>query len=460
MKPDALLPTQPGVFHQPRDARPLVKIDIPFTMLIGDHVLTGQHFTLNQITTLRHGEDGRDLSRSEITASKFGSEPVSAGMVVQLHGYDIGLNLKVILSPRQPDESGSFSFGIVDMDPVGKDAFRQIIRSYHSGYLPGADELLVKTDPETGRALRDTESPNAVPNKWLQGLAIVMSTAMLLFISALSVAALYQRFFIVQSDFAAFTAPQLEFKSTARGQVELGSLEVGDMTSRDQVLYQVQVGDLDAEIEYAVAHIEMLQLSSGTELKMPPTDPSGSTLGRIQIETLNNGPVVPVPGGNLSAQIRLESARLDALELRRAELTEYAPCDCLVAYSVENGTFVNGGDNVVVLARVGSVDIQVEATVNLKHASEFFVGQMATIENPATGETTPARISRISLDGSQQPRFGFPEWVRHQPTLASIMLAPQTPVSSNMIGLPVTVRIEKPSVFGWIFGSQAQAGNR
>src|SRR3546814_16219424 len=65
------------------------------------------------------------------------------------------------------------------------------------------------------------------------------------------VAALYERLFVIEPDFAAVTAPEIRIYAPTDGELAPHEFDPGDMVKRDQVL--VEVNDPEAEAQLVLA---------------------------------------------------------------------------------------------------------------------------------------------------------------------------------------------------------------
>ncbi|HSF62977.1 MAG TPA: hypothetical protein VLA78_01230, partial [Paracoccaceae bacterium] len=69
----------------------------------------------------------------------------------------------------------------------------------------------------------------------------------------------------------------------------------------------------------------------------------------------------------------------------------------------------------------------------------------AHLRLPGGGAHRALRVERITLDPAQQPRWGFPEWLRREPTVASVLLAPiDGDLDDSLIGAPFEVVFTAP----------------
>lgn len=424
---------QPGVFHEQRDDRHFADIALPFAVFVHGRAFKGAYFSLDHIVTYpqgHHAETGQPL---RVSPSSFPKTDMRMSIDVQLTGFALNFDLEVAVEPNTVGPDGFISFRITDMNDDVRDAMKRITRAYQAGHIPKSDDFVTKADPETPiKKAKPADVPPNVPKasrRWVNIAALTASAAGMLVVLGLSAASLYSHFFLVHSEFAAITAPQIQFLSPAQGQVSILAGNIGAPTVRDQKLYEIGSTALDGQIAESEARIATLQGQSASDR---------------------------------DDDLALETAHLNALKLQREELSVFAPCDCLIAWSVENLNWVNQGDRVMMLARTGPDDLRIEALVKLKDVGKLHVDEPAHFTNPETGELLSAHIERITLDEDRQVRYGFPDWLRHEETVATVLVKPDVGIDANWIGQPIKVVFSdfgETSLTERLFGSgAAQAG--
>lgn len=169
----------------------------------------------------------------------------------------------------------------------------------------------------------------------------------------------------------------------------------------------------------------------------------------------------PRAGSEAEARVRLnelrsardlEQAKIAALEAQGSGHTLYAPCDCLVWWSRgrTGGEWVRKGDKVLTLVQPEPQALMVEALVHLSEVEGLAPGQQALVELPAVAEPIAARIATIALESERQPRAGFPDWLRQDQSLASVLLVAERPLSADLIGLPAEVTFTTSLSPAWL----------
>ena len=351
------------------------------------------------------------------------------------HGYR--LTIKVSASRvRQIETEKLNGFRIVKIDDAQAEVLRKVLRAHLGGQLITLDGVLTPADSQTARQAAASRRDNI--NSKLTGLALwrrriwylAIATATCALILVLA-ASLFQRFAVVHSAFATVTAPKLDIGAPSEGEIAAHGISPYDRVARDQLLVQIQDRQLDAELE-----LVRQRLATTRRLL-------GSVNRELDFTSLTTffdlPPVVPEPKVALEAAAGLEQARLNALELRARANHLYAPCACTVLWTVLAGEWVDKGDLLVTLIRTESDDLMIEALVPLRSIDRIQPDQVAFIALPDDMQLIEARVERITLDPLRRPRAGLPDWIRQDQGLASVLLRPGRPFSSNLIGRPLEV---------------------
>lgn len=350
------------------------------------------------------------------------------------HGYRLTIEVKAS-RVRQIETEKLNGFQIVEIDDAQAEVLRKVLRAHLSGQLITLDGVLTSADSQTARRTAASHDDNA--DGKLSGLAfwrrrmwygmIMMATCALVLVLA---ASLFQRFAVVHSTFATVTAPKLDIGAPSDGEVGVQHLTPGDRVKRDQRLVQIRDRHLEADLELARKRLstERRLLSSAR----PETDLSSLT-------TIFDMPPIPAPNIALEAAVGLGQARLNALEHRLRANSLYAPCACTVLWAVPTGEWVKRGELLFTLVRTESGDLLVEALVPMHSIDRIDPGQVAFIALPDTSELIEAEVTHVTLDPLRQPRAGLPAWLRKDRGQASVLLRPNHPLASNLLGRPMQV---------------------
>jgi len=124
-----------------------------------------------------------------------------------------------------------------------------------------------------------------------------------------------------------------------------------------------------------------------------------------------------------------------------------SPCDCIVTFAVEDSSWVRRGDPIYRLARNSPDALRVEMLVPLTQMNRIHRGQAAYILWPETGETIQGTIEVITLEGTAEPRTGFPNSLREDNRFASVIIATNSPMDPAMIGQPINAYVRTNVTF-------------
>ena len=390
----------PGLTVEARDDRVHVWITPQFSILHDGSVYRGAAISL----------EGFEVEESAgLNADKRLSSYV---LRLEIGSFVLEVPVKAVFeaeTERNGRRTNLFSFR--DVENGERDALRRFIRAHLSGHVVTVDDVIRKQDMPTntrssgrnGNSAQGDTSPNPVTRfvRRLFNLAITLGiVATIAFIGGFAV---YERLTVVQSRFAAVTAPSLEMRAPASGQLTVSGPSSGEVVVRDQILVRIASPEQEADLIRA--------RSAATARNTP-----------------------------------LNRAELAAIELEIAANTTYAPCNCLVLWAPENGAWIQEGDRLYELARTDPEDMRVEALVSLREVDRLYRGQTAFINWPETDDLSEGVIEYIALDNIRQERAGFPNWLRQDQSMVSVMITVDTPVDPALIGHPVDVfvRTELP----------------
>ncbi len=372
-------------------------------------------------------------------------------------GY--ALTVKVRASPvRQVQQDNLSGFRIVEIEDDQLEVLRKILRAYLGGHLVTLEGLLVAADAQTARQGRAAAAQTRLSARalWRQRTwygGIMLATFALLIVLATS---LFERFAVVEAVFAAVTAPKLEVRAPADGEVGVHRLRPGDLVRRDQLLAEIRDRDLEIEVELARA-----RLAEGQRLLESSRSLSSSAFSAPPWPTpLQSTPGDPQRVPELHATVALERARLTALEHRLASNRLHSSCACAVFWAAPAGDWVRKGDRLFTLVRTGPSDLLVEALVPLRAVAGIRQHDAGFIGLPHSDQLIEARVVLIALDPERQPRAGFPRWAQEDQSLASVLLRPSRALPSDMIGAPVHVIFSRaPEVTQLAFRLRTRLGD-
>lgn len=457
-----------SLHHERRDERRHVRITPPFRVELAD----GQHLT------------GLDLSLGGFavhadTTLESGSI-VNATLMIEAGGADLLVPLQAqCLRCHSLDTPGNnkLAFQITAIDPPQQELLRQVIRAYLSGRHTSIERLVSEEDPQTPRKRKGKRKPGGSgmppgkpPKRWGR-YALLLAAAGVLVITAAATA--YRNFMLIEPSFAAVTAPRIDIRAPGAGILREHELEAGDRVERDQYLTGVNNSDLESDLILAQAsHRYNTQLIENLQDSLD--DPNAQQVSLVNSTQPASGDTVNYETASPEiARARVdqfettrdyESSRISALQARMAMNEITSPCDCLVAWALSSadGTYINESERIMTLIRTGEDDVMVEALVHMSDISRIEPEQLAYIALPYASEPIRANVRSVALDVERQPRAGFPDWVRQQQNVASVLLVPEASLPAEAVGQPVDVRFAEQPVLAagaeWIWqGGRATA---
>lgn len=435
--------------HERRDERQHVRVEAPFQVRFEDgHTLPGHDLSLGGFSF----HSNKPIEPGTVM-------PVSLLLMAGSAELIVPVTAKALRSQSEREgKSHEVAFEITKINQRHRELLRRIIRSHLSGRYAAVEDLIEKEDPQTPRkrAPRAAAAQTTTkPRKPWGRYALLMLAAFTLV--AVAAATAYRNFMLIEPSFAAVTAPRIDILSPGAGQLSEHSLQPGDRVERDQPLAQVKNSDLETDLILArAAHAYNSKLIENMRERF--NDPSVQKVSMAQSTTPTDGrpPSFETVTPEI-AKVRIEqfetargyeNARIDALEARMAANTMYSPCDCVVAWALSSGggTYINESDRIMTLIRTGPDDIMVEALVHMSKIGDIEPHQRAYIALPNASEPIEARVRSVALDVERQPRAGFPEWVRQQQNVASVLLVPEEPLPASTVGVPVDVRFSEAPI--------------
>ena len=291
----------------------------------------------------------------------------------------------------------------------------------------------------------------------LARLASVATVLLLLYL--VLGAALYDHFFVIEPNFAAVTAPEIQIHAPINGVLAPHKFNPGDIVNRDQPLAVVEDPEIDAQLTLADATLKYNEHLLENMKESLRSDHGGSATV-ISAGSASDGAPVITKLSPLELRARVKEiettytfakAKLAALKARATSGALYAPCNCTI-YSIRSGVggyWLQKGELIARLITNGPKDVMVEALVHLNEISSIQPGERAEVLMPTTGEVLHARVASIQLEGQKSERAGFPEWARQDMSHGTVVLAMEKPLPASLVGLPVHVRfIDTDSAIG------------
>ena len=431
----------PGVVDEPRDGRTYSEVVLPFVARTDGFLLQGTKFSIGGFELLREGTDVINGDQVVLDHRAFALRDQPFQLRINLSGFVLELAIRAsFVGTEGEGEDQRLLFAITEISAREEQALRRIIRAYLGGQIANADDVMRAMDDPTGTGKKPAAkpTPNAPPSNWKPRMIAGFASVICALILTVSLISLYDRFMITRSAFASVTAPKLDILSPGVGRIELLSGGAGDLVARDDPLFVVRNAELEGAIELSRAKLAFLEASKDRALKIGNVRDI-SALDEPQIEAVQELGPDARSIELLEDEISLEAGRLSALELRAAGLTQHAPCECIISWSVEHGAWQPEGELLMTLAKTGQDDLRVEALIHLDFAKNMYVGQPAFVRLAGEKRLVPAVIESIMLDGQMRPRSGFPLWLRKDHSLGSVTFYVEEPLDPTMIGVPTDV---------------------
>ncbi len=389
----------PGLTVEARDERVHVWITPDFEVVQSKDVVNGvalsiEGFEVSKDTSLSHSKRARSFT----LRLKIGSFVLEVPVKASFQGE------------TERNGRATMLYGFTNVDNGERDALRRYIRAHLSGHVVTVDDVVRRQDMPTssrgrtsnngrnGNGRNNNASSNPVVRAVRGFFNLAVTLGVIAIIAFIGAFAIYDRVTVVRSHFAAITAPNVTMISPSAGQLTVSGPVAGHEVQRDDELVRIVSPSLDADLIRA----------------------------RAQARATNSG---------------VARANVAALELEAAGNALYAPCDCRVLWAPENGGWVLEGDRLYTLVRTEQGDLRVEALVHVRDVDRLYRGQTAYISWPESDQISEGTIEFIALDGIRQSRAGFPDWLRQDQSLVSVMIVPSDPVDPDLIGHPVNVMV-------------------
>jgi multidrug resistance efflux pump len=420
--------------NERRDERLHVRVQFPFEVNFDGTFYTGHDISVGGLSTVEH-------------------PPLNIGESAQCeidilcHGFRAIIPATVcMLGTRSNDQGGRFEF--THMGESECSILRRLIQAHLAGTHLTFEQLSAHEDPQTvrDRVKKTVQLPNPTPSLARFGVALAVIVALYLILGT----ALYEHLFVVKPDFAAVTAPEIRIHAPTDGVLSAHNLSSSDAVERDQLLSEVHDPEVDAQLTLAEATLsynERLLENMREGLKSNGGDTAsiisaGPDAGAAPVLAKLSPLELRARIKELETTYAFAKAKRNALRARKVAGTIYAPCDCVV-YSIRSGVggyWVQKGELIARLIRNDPKDVKVEALVHLNKISGIEPNERAEVVLPTTGETRPARVVSIQLEGEKSERAGFPEWARQDMSHGTVILAMEEPLPATLVGHPIDVR--------------------
>ncbi|MBK1696160.1 HlyD family efflux transporter periplasmic adaptor subunit [Rhodovibrio salinarum] len=426
-----------------RDQRKHVRVELPFEAQIDGKTYVGRDVSLNGF-----GID-KALSFHE-------GDNVHAELIFKFKGFTV--NLPVTAKASGTGTTGRTGFEITSIEDDELEVLRKLITAHLSGTLVSIDGLLVSTDGQVARKAKKTGHAHSAKNRkrgsglgTLVRWGAVASVAVALLL--LAGTSFYERLFVVDSPFAATTAPRVDMRASGSGRFKDMGIVPGDRVKADEKIGRIINDELVSELAIAQATFQyqkqlISKLREAREqggdaaaeaiaASLSNSNRSGSS-GKRDVATLLT---IEKRIEQLVSKKNLQRARIAALNQQDKGNTIYSPCDCIVhwARGGAGGTWVHNGDKLYELIPASPDKVMVEAQIPMSEVREIKRFQKANIELPNREQTITGRVVEVKLEGEHRPRAGFPKWVRQDLSKATVLIAPEKKIAQVGVGTPVDV---------------------
>lgn len=451
-------PADEHIAHEQRDERMHIRLQLPFRVVFHE----------------QRPLEGYDLSVSGF--SLYMDDPIEAKTLLKGHllvaagSAELSVPFEARCLRHRFDElQGRYlmAFSFTQLAPSQRELLRRVVRAFLEGRHAGADELMGTQDSQTPRRQPAASEPGGSGSRalWRYGVLLIAIVVLVLIVAA----TLYRNFLLVEPAFAAVSAPKVDIVSPGRGVLQDLGLAAGDRVERDQLLVNVHDQDLQAELSLVQAGyrfnqrlIDNLQTSlDGSSRQVSVYNATRPDDFRSSGYDIVDQEIAGARVEQLAASVAFEKSRVNALETRDAGLSLYSPCDCEVGWALNGAgnVYVQPGDRLMTLIQTGTDEVLVEALVHMDDIGRIKPHQMAFLRLPGNDEAIEARVRSVALDVERQPRAGFPQWVRQQQNVASVLLVPTRSLPASMVGYPVDVRFSDAPMLAasaeWVWGKMA-----
>jgi hypothetical protein len=176
-----------------RNERMHVRVQLPFQAVIDGRRYAGHDVSVSGFSTVK---------RPQIEPNTV----VQCDLYIRCNGFRAAIQTTAKLLGDRGDNQGA-RFEFTEIDPSEASILRRLIRSHLAGVHLTLEQLAAKEDPQTvrERVRKTIRPPNPAPSLVRFGGTLAAIGVLLLVLGA----ALYERLFVIEPDFAAVTAPEI-----------------------------------------------------------------------------------------------------------------------------------------------------------------------------------------------------------------------------------------------------------
>lgn len=405
LNPNAAVATAPSVALEARSSRDYVELRFPFTARIDGIDCEGLKFSRTSIVV-------------KVESPPQPSTETPVILRLRLSGFMLELEFFAIFSGIEGEIA---RFRINRIDPSNQAVLVRLIRMLMIGIIPNVDDLALPEDEET--PLIQTRKKNDSP--WPLAAVAILCMAILISGAFLGTTTVYDRLMTVKSDQAVLVAQHIDLTSTVRGEVLQVFIGPDGRVGRDDLVAALANTDIEADLTASEARFAYFsELLSDIQSKRAHDD-----------TTDRSTPDTPSEERDLRRERDYAAALLESARLRATGLSIYAPCDCVVLWSVEPGAVVTEGERLMTLMRPED-KLTVEVKVPVDEAFKLEPGLRATFAYPGKLEGFDATLSEVRLI-SPEAQGAY----RSSVQFATLILTPDVPPDPSKLGQTVRAKI-------------------
>jgi multidrug resistance efflux pump len=358
---------------------------------------------------------GLKLSRNSIVVKvENPPRPLAETPVIlrlRLSGFALELEFFAICSGIEGEIA---RFRINRIDPSNQAVLVRLIRLLMIGIVPNVDDLVLPEDEET--PLIHPVMDNGA--RWRLTAVAFLCMAILMIGAYFGTQTIYDGLMTVQSDQAVLVVQHIDLTSTVRGEVAQVAVGPDGQVGRDDRVVVLTNADIEAELSASKARFAYFN-----------ADLSDMQSKRALDEDKDNSVSDPrTDERNLRRERDYAAALLQAARLRATALSIYAPCDCVVLWSVEPGVVVTAGDRLMTLMRPED-KLTVEVKVPVDEAFKLEPGLRATVAYPGMLEGFDATLTEVRLISPEDQSEYSPS-----ARFATLVLTPDVPPDPSRLG--------------------------
>jgi mannuronan synthase len=401
LNPNSAVATAPSIVHEARSSRDYVELCFPFMARIDGVDCEGLKISRNSIVV-----------KIENSPQPLAEMPVI--LRLRLSGFALELEFSAVCSSIEGDVA---RFRINRIDPSNQAVLVRLVRMLMVGIVPNVDDIALPEDDETPLIHPAMENGARLPLATVAFLCL----AILLTGAFFGMQVIYGRLMTVKSDQAVLVAQQIDVTSTVRGEVAQVAVGPDGRVGRDDRVAVLANADIEADVNASEARFAYFSARL-SDIKSE----------RVHDDFMDNSVWdVGTDERNLRRERDYAAALLQSARLRATALSIYAPCDCVVLWSVETGAQVAAGERLMTLMRPED-KLTVEVKVPVDEAFKLEPGLRATFAYPGKVEEFDAILTEVKLIAPEAQGT-----YRSSGRFATLILTPDVPPDPSRLGQAV-----------------------